>query len=240
MSTTTWSLTAGQFITDALDRLGNLPAGGVPTDDQFNKGILAFNALLKGNQADGPNLYRITNISIAVGAMQGCLNNPIIVTPLVLNLQTARVVVTPEPNLYERPLAIYSYADYSNLPNKMAQTTSGPSLIVFNRQTTQSIFYCWPLPTFGCTINAMVSRTVNDVVNPEDPVDIPSEFTEGYIWSLADRLMDYEGMAAADQVTADRITQHAVAFQAKLENYDRPDSVYVRPYGRRGSGRFWR
>ncbi len=209
----------------------------------MTQGLIALNAMLKGFQADGINLFRQTQLEITVGAMQGLpstIGTPITISPLVLGIEECRVVIQPSPNLYERPLAIYSYIDYMNLPNKQSNTSSGPSVITFDKQVNQSLFYIWPLATNGCVLHGTFARTVNDVTQASDPVDYPDEWTEGGIYSLADRLMDDSGMAAADPATAARIQQHAAIFYQKLLNFDRPSSVFVRPWGSRGSGKFWR
>ena len=240
---TTFTLTTGQMVTRAYRLIGALTPPWTPTDDQMNEGIIALNLMLKGMQADGINLFRQTQLSLTVGAMQGLpttIGTPISVSPLILGLEEARVVIQPSPNIYERPLGIYSYIDYMNLPNKQSNTTSGPSVICFDKQVNQSYFYIWPLATNGCTINCTVARTVNDSLVPSDPVDAPIEWNEGLTYSLADRLMEENGVAAADPATAQRITQHAAAFYDKLLNFDRPASVFVRPWGKKGSGKFWR
>lgn len=238
---TTFTLTAGEMITRAFRLIGCLTPPWTPSDDQMEEGIVALNLMLKGMQADGVNLYRQTQISIPVGVGQGLpatLGTPISVTPLVMGLEDARLVIQPSPNLYERPLAIYSYGDYMNLPNK--QAASSPSVICIDKQVGATYLYIWPLSATGCTINASVARTVNDVTAAADAVDAPPEWMEGLTYSLADRLMEENGVAAADPATAQRITTHAAVFYQKLLSFDRPTSVYVRPWGRKGSGRAWR
>ena len=52
--------------------------------------------------------------------------------------------------------------------------------------------------------------------------------------------MDDNGLGMTDPQTADRITQRAVAFYDKLKNFDRPSSIMFLPYGKKGSGRFYK
>jgi hypothetical protein len=241
--TTTFTLTAGQMITRAFRLLGQLTPPWTPTDDQMNEGIIALNLMLKSMQADGINLYRQTQEALVIPAGQGLpatIGTPFQITPPIMGIEDARLVVQPSPNIFERPLAVYSYGDYMNLPNKQQANTTGPSVICIDKQVGVTNIYIWPLASSGCTINATVARTVNDVSVSSDPVDAPPEWMEGLTYSLADRLMEENGVAAADPSTAERITQHAVAFYQKCLNFDRPTSVYVRPWGRKGSGRFWR
>lgn len=235
-----FSLTAGQMLTRAYRILGILPSGGVPNADQTTQGIIALNAMLAGWQADGINLWRLTQLSIPVAAGQGTPGNPVSIVPLVLDVPEGRWVVTPAPNLYEREMGRFTYMDYQTLPNKESGSTGGPSVFMFDKQADASNLYFWPPPTVAGTANMTVARTVNTVTSATDSVDIPSEWTEGTFYTLADRLMDDEGVAAADEKTADRISQRAVAFYEKLLNFDRPTSIMVRPWGKKGAGKFWR
>lgn len=237
---TTFSLDAGQMVTRAYRILGNLTPPWTPNSDQMTQGIITINAMLKGMQADGVNLYRQTQLALTIPANIGYAGNPFQITPLIMGFEEGRWVITPSPNLYERPLAIYSYVDYMTLPNKLSQAASGPSIVTFDKQVNASNLYIWPLPTSGGTLNCTVARTTNDVNVPSDAVDCPDEWTETMIYNLADRLMDDSAMSAADPSTAQRISLHAAALYQKLLDFDRPTSVFVRPWGKRGTGKIWR
>ena len=237
---TTATLNAGQMITTAYRRIGNLTPPWTPTDDQTNQGITALNLLLKGWESDGINLHRQTQYQINVAALQGLVGNPASFPVLITGLEECRLQIQPSPNLYERPLGMFTYVQYMQLPNKQAQSTTGPSCYMWDKQVGASNLYLWPLATNGCIINATAARPVNDVLLATDPIDAPIEWNEGIMYNLADRLMDDTGVAASDQVTAQRISLHAAAFYQKLLDYDRPTSVFVKPWGSRGSGKFWR
>jgi hypothetical protein len=234
-TTTTYSLNAGQFITRAMRILGVLPSGNVPTADELEQGIIALNLMLKGMQADGINIYRQTQYSVTVTDNQGTPGNPVTISPLILGLEEARWVVQPEPNLYERPMMVYSYIDYQTLPNKLNGSNSGPSIIMFDRQENASNLYLYPPPTMGGTLNFTAARSVLDVTQASDTVDVPVEWQEAIMYNLADRLMDDQGVAAADAATAQRISEHAVGLYKKMLDYDRPSSLWMRPWGKKGS-----
>jgi hypothetical protein len=235
---TNYTINAGQFITEAFRKGGMLQPPWTPTADQLSTGLLNLNYMLKGLQTYGPNLWRLTQVSWTIGTGVGYAGNPYQVTPLILTLADARLVVNPSPNLYERPLSIYSYEDYMLLPNKMSLGT--PSVIAFDRQATVSNFYIWPLPTNGCVINATVARTINDVLTVNDDLDIPVEWTEGLIWMLADRLLDDGGVRESDPATSQSVTLHAAAFAKQLLDFDRPDAIYLRPMGKTGAAKIWK
>jgi hypothetical protein len=236
----TWTQNARALLNRGYQRLGVLSTSGVMTDGQANKGLDVLNAMLKGMQADGINLYRQQQVSATVPAMAGCPSNPFVLTPLIMECEECRYVLNPEPDLNEREMGRFQYADYMALPNKMSQSTSGPTIWVFDKQVSQSLFYFFPLNPFSMTINMTVGRTVNDVNTLDDVLDFPSEWTEGMDYAIADRLMDDDGVAAADPATAERISQRAVAFYTKLLNFDRPTSIFLRPYGRARRSKIWR
>lgn len=227
--------TAGQLITRAYRILGNLEPPWTPSDDQMTQGILAANLMQRGWEADGVNLWRLSQVTLTVPA----LAQSVAITPYVLGVVQASWVVTPAPNLYTRPLGYYSYVDYYNLPNRQAQAGS-PSIYMFDKQDTTSTLYIWPTPQSAGTIIATVARAVTDIATEHDVVDIPGEWAECFVYNLADRLMDDQAVASADPATATHIQQHAMALYAKLLAFDRPTSIFVRPWGQAGRSKIWR
>ncbi len=237
---TTYTLNAGQIVTESFRKIGNLEPPWTPTADQYSIGLLNLNFMLKAIQTNGPNLFRLTQIQMIIPAGIGYAGNPFQVTPLFLTLADARSVITPAPNLYERPLGVYSYEDYMLLPNKMQTTTSGPSVICFDRQVNASNIYIWPLAASGCVVNATVARTINDILTVNDPIDLPVEWTQGIIWMLADLLIADAGVFASDPGTAQLITSNAGVFYKMLLDFDRPDATFIRPYGKTGNSKIWK
>lgn len=229
-------ITLRTAATRAYRILGNLEPPWVPNDDQLTQAMLAANLLQRGWQADGINLWRQEQRSISVPAGAQSVQ----ITPYVLGVEQASWVVTPAPNLYKRPMGYYSYVDYWNLPNPLSSTPGGPSVYMFDKQDTTSTLWLWPVPTNGGTIIASVARSVNDIADADDTLDIPGEWAECYVYNLADRLMDDQAVASADPETAQRISQHAAVLYQKLLNFDRPTSVFVRPWGTVGRSRIWR
>jgi hypothetical protein len=215
--------------------LGNLSPPWTPSAFQMTQGLTQANGLLKSLQTDGPNVFRQTPTTLTVSAMSPTVP----ISPYVAGLEEARWVVTPAPNLYERPLGRFQWVDYMNLPNKLSPASS-PSIWMFDRQVDATQLYIWPIVSSGGTINCTTIRTANDISLPSDSLDLPSEWVLGFTYMLADGLMDDQGVAAADPATAARISGHAKLWWDKLDNFDRPTSIFVRPWGKKGSGKFWR
>lgn len=231
-----WSPNFGACATRAYRLIGNLTAPWVPSDDQMTQAVFAGNALLKAWQAMGINLYRQERITITVPAM----TNMVSITPRVMGVQQVSWVVQGGVNPYWRPMGEYSWIDFWNLPNPQSNTTSGPSVYMVNKQDNAFNIYFWPLATNGGQAVASVGRVVEDIIDANSTVDFPDEWTEAFVYNLADRLMDDQGGANADPQTARRIEVHAAALLQRVLDFDRPTSVFMRPWGRKGSGSFWR
>lgn len=235
----TFALNAGQFITQAYRKLGWVGAGQSPSADQMNQGIIAFNLMLKGFQSDGINLWRQTQVTVNVGAGAGAIGNPVVVEPQVTNIESARWVITASPNYLQRPLGQFAYGQYFDMPNPYQKGVS-PYVYMFDRQENSSNVYLWPIPQQAGTLILTVARTILDVTLPSDTIDVPREWQEAVLYSLADRLMEDEAGAMADPATAQRITERAQLFHQKLRDFDRPQSVYIKPYNQRGVGPYRR
>ena len=235
----TFTFTFEQLAIRAYRRLGILPAGGVPTADQFQQALDCYNLMVTGFASDGPNLFRTEQVSWTIPTNVGYPGTPYVTPYQLLGLEEARWVITPAPQLFEREMAVVTYLDYMQLPNKL-QNDQSPVQVCIDKQSDQTNLYFWPLPTFGGTFNASVVRYANSISLPSDPLDFPKEWWSDLTYTLADALMDDEGVSAADPSTAKRITDRAIAFKNKLLDFDRPTSVMIRPWGRAGSGRYYR
>lgn len=232
----TWSINAGQAITRSYRILGNLSPPWTPSADQMEQGMIQINALLKSlGAADAINVFRRTPISLTVAAM----STTVPIAPYIVGVIEARWVVTPPPNLYERVMGEFQWSQYFMLPNKLSPVQT-PSVWMFDRQQDATQLYIWPVAQNGGTINATVGRTANDVNLPSDPIDLPSEHLLGFEYGLANALMDDQGVAAADPATAQRIASLAAQWHQRISDFDRPTSVFVRPWGRTGRSRIYR
>jgi hypothetical protein len=227
-----WSPNFGACATQAYLLTGQLENPFVPTDEQKTQAIFAGNAVLKAWQAFGINLFRQERSTISVPAMTAQIE----IVPRVMGIEQVSWVVQGGSNPYHRPMDEFSWVDYFNLPNPNSNNTSGPSVYMFNRQNNASYVYIWPLSTLGGSMIATVARTVDDVNDWNDAVDFPDEWTEAYVYNLADRLMDYQGVAQSDPETAQRITQHAAALLQRVMDFDRPTSIWMRPWNKVGQG----
>lgn len=230
---TTWTLTAGEAVTRAYRMLGNLSPPWVPSEDQMTQGLIVCNGMLKGLEAEGINLFRQQQVALTIPAMAQSVQFP----TFIMGLEECRWVVQPAPNLYEQTLGMLTYIQYQQMPNKLS-VAARPTSYMFDRDVTTATLWLWPLSNIGGVVNCTVGRLANDALAASSAIDLPSEWMLGFTYLLADALMDDQGVASADPPTAARIAERAIYWKGKLEDFDRPYSVFIRPLGQRG--RFYR
>jgi hypothetical protein len=228
--------TAGTALTRSYQMLGQLtPPAYTMSDDQTSRGLIVLNGVLQSMQSFGPNVFRQTLASLTVSA-----GVPTVPVPGdVVGIIEARWVVSTTP-LYERVLGRFQWVDYQSLPTKNAQ--GPPTVFMFDYQQDFTQLYVWPVPIISGTINCSTTRRAGNVAVSSDLVDLPPEWMLGLNYLVADALMDDQGMAEQDGATADRIKSHAAYWSQRLLDFDRPSSVFLRPYGKQNNayGRYRR
>ena len=221
--------TAGVALTRAYQMLGQLtPPAYTMSADQTSRGIIVLNGVLQSMQSFGPNVFRQTLASLTVNA-----GVPTVAVPGdVVGIIEARWVVSTTP-LYERVLGRFQWVDYQSLPTKNAQ--GPPTIFMFDYQQDFTQLYVWPAPIISGTINCSTTRRAAEMIDVTTEIDVPPEWGLAVDYLLADALMDDQGMAEQDAATADRIKSHAIYWNAKLLDMDRPSSVFLRSYGRQNN-----
>ena len=223
--------TAGVALTRAYMILGQLsPPTYTMSDDQLARGLLVINGVLQSMQSFGPNVFRQTLTSLPVAA--GSRTVP--VPGDVVGIEEARWVISTTPS-YERQLGRFQWVDYMQLPTKDA--SGPPTLFMFDYQQDATQLYCWPVTPISGTINCTVIRRATEVVDQTTIIDLPPEWNLAVNYLTADALMDDQGMADLDPATAERVKGHALYWNQQLLDFDRPTSVFLRPYGQPNSGR---
>lgn len=211
--------------------LGQLtPPAYALTPDQETNGIIVLNGVLQSMQSWGPNVFRQTAISLTITA--GVATVPI--PNDVVGVIEMRFVQSASP-LYERQLGRFQWVDYMSLPTKNAP--GQPTIFMFDYQQDSTQLYLWMVSQIGATLNGSVTRRATEITQLSDTIDLPAEWSEAVDYLVADALMDDQGMAEMDPATADRISKRATYWNQKLQDFDRPSSVFLRPFGRQNSGR---
>lgn len=190
------------------------------------------NDMLKSWQADGCNLWRLSDETVTVPANTEATT----LDPRVLDVMEARFVggVT-----YQRMLARLEWGDYRSLPNKLA--VGFPTSYSLNKQRTTIEMSLWPVANEEIVIAYSGARVIDDVTDDlDDELDLPQEWMETAVYGLASRMLDIMDVATTSPATAQRIQARADQLYQKLLDFDRVGSTFMKPwsYGAYGQGQF--
>lgn len=214
-------LTAGQYVTLALELLGQCAPGDEPSGEELSSGVRYLNFMLKSWQADGCNLFRDEEVTIEWPAGQADCE----LAPNVIDVIMARYV---QSSTYERWLDRWERWDYQQLPNKIS--TGLPTIYNFVKTVGNPRMRVWPVPSSTITIRANIARVIEDVTAADQEIDLPQEWTECAYYNLAARMANTMGaFKVGPQVVID-VNQKAGDLYAALSTFDRPGSVFFKRY----------
>lgn len=212
-----FSLTAREIVVMALKKLGVFD----PTADEVADGIEEMNVMLKGWQMmpQSPNLWRQTEGSVTLVASTASYT----LSPKPFRVVDARYRNTSSQDL---PMEELTREEYQSLPNKTS--TGVPTCYYVDYQRASTVMYVWPLMAAVTTetIKYDYQRAYEDIDAPSNDVDIPSEYTDVVVYSLADRLQDQFGKSVPS------VTRRAEFLVAAASAADRESVIRFIPQRR--------
>lgn len=200
---------------------GPLENGEVTAEDGLNI-CMTLNFMLKSWQADGCNLWRLSDETITIPAD----TKTVTLDPRVMDVMEARY---DGGATYQRQLARVEWGAYRSLPNKNAEGL--PTQFTLNKQRTFIELTVWPVPTEDIVISFSGARVIEDVQTLNDDVDVPQEWIETAYTCLAERLIPDFNVDALSPTVAARVTARAKFLYDKLRDFDRTGSVIMAPWG---------
>lgn len=181
-----------------------------------------LNMMLKSWQADGCNLWRLSDETVIVPAN----TDTITLDPRVLDVMEVRFVGSAT---YQRTLARLEWGDYRSLPNKNA--VGYPTSYSLNKQRTSIDMSLWPVSNTAFSIVYSGARVIDDVTDDlNDELDLPQEWMETAVYGLASRMLDVMDVATTSPATAQRIQARADQLYQKLLDFDRVGSAFMKPW----------
>jgi len=200
---------------------GPLENGEVSAEDGLTITTM-LNFMLKSWQADGCNLWRLSDETVTIPAD----TKTVTLDPRVLDVMEARY---DGSQTYQRQLARYEWGDYRALPNKNASGL--PTCFSLNKQRTYIEMSVWPVPTEDIDITYSGARVIEDVEDLNNDLDLPQEWMETAYTCLAERLIPIYNVDALSAPVAARVTARAKFLYDKLLDFDRAGSVFMKPWG---------
>ena len=215
-----FSMDAREIITEAFQTAKIIAAGETPTGDEMDDGERKLNLLLKTwsakehlwIRAEGSQVLTATTQSYAITGARRMLS------------------VRRRTSSIDTPMNELAREEYYDLPTKSA--TGMPVSWYFDPQRATRTLYVWPTASTAIaattTLKYTYLRVIEDIDALENDPDVPQEWLEALVYSLAARLALAYG---SDQLQT--LTAIAGGLVADLAAQDQePVSVYFQP-GRR-------
>lgn len=212
------TMTARQVCQAAFRKLSVYGPNETMTADDASVALSDLNWMLKSWQSEGANLWRETDLTFPTVIGQATYA----LTPTPNDILEARITESNNPQ-YQRPLQRWGRGEYANIPNKTSP--GSPTAYEVNRQRDTVSITLWPVPSQVWNVVYTADRTIEDVTDLEETIDVPQMWLECVVYNLAVRLYPSYGGNRIDDVRA-----HAVLLYNKMLDFDRPASVLMGSY----------
>lgn len=211
--TTSWPMTAGDFVLTAMEELGVLSAGEEPDASEMAGGLRRLNGMLNTWSVEGLS-FRDQTGTITIPAGSDTVTLP----EVVAKVHAIRFEASPG---YFRPLGDWAWDEYLQLPNRsqagvpLAFSQSGSKLAV------------WPVPTQDTEFRIEYGGKAVTLEAPTDTLDVPQEWGEAIWLNLAVRMAPMFGTVG--QVELTDLRQRAFEAYQRMLDADRPASYFLEP-----------
>jgi hypothetical protein len=176
--TITFTLSAGELVTRAMQRRRCLALGRTPNAAEMDYGLERLNMLLKPLARYEGTQWAVEDTTAAITAGNGTVT---------LAIRPGRIVSVglALSATNERPLAEWEMGQYDVLPNKAA--IGDPTVYIVRELVAATTLRVWPVPSVNRTLNIRYVRVPEDVAQAAS-VDVPQDWLEDLETVLAWRL----------------------------------------------------
>lgn len=222
--TSTFSETARQTITSALEEIGVIAIGGTPAAEDATKATEALNLMLKtwGASPD-PKLWLLTEGSVTLIAATASYALPAARKVISVRKRTSGI---------DLPLMQMSRQEYYDYPSK--SSAGMPFQWFFDPQRAARTLYVVNVPdaatAASTTLPYTYLRLIEDISSLDNDFDVPAEWVEVLKFGLAARLALTYRKHLSDPTGYAEIKQRAQELYAQLDSYDSESaSVFLQP-----------
>ena len=234
-NSTDFSLTASDLVERAYRKAGIFAEEEPMPATDLQNGLVEMNIMLKAWQADGVKYWLNTEGTLALVQSKGSYSfaSGGDFTTVPFDMMDMRIT----RNSNEIPMFELSREDYFAIPNK---TTEGyPTQWFYDRQRDSGTLYVWPVPdTATGTLNFTYLRTIMDMDESADNMDLPQEWYDAVIYNLAERLVIDNGLMGTPE--GQIVMQKAPQTYSIVSNFNTGEgagSFFIYPENRRQGSR---
>lgn len=211
--TITFSMTAREVVTLAMEDRMVLALGRDPSAKELAYGVKKLNLIIKDLASQGVTPWRDVETTVSFDPAE----STVVLTPRPVDVLDAWLV---NANGSRRPMTLWEKGEFRTLPNP-AQTGT-PIVYSLVHTATDVSMRIWPVPSVTAVIGYSYSRVMEDVTQESDPVDIPQMWLSGMVKMLATELKTFGD--GGDPMHLTKIEQEAEIIKRRLLDHDRPSS----------------
>lgn len=206
--------TVRDIVTAALRKANITGFGENPAAEDADEAMRDLNVMLKGWQNRGYNIWAKAGMTVTLTTAASYALTP----ARPLRLLSARL----KRSGTEIPMIPLVRDEYDRLPNKAA--TGTPTQFYYDRQKEAGTLFVWPVlaAASGETVEITYERELEDIASLNDSIDVPGEWWDAVIHSLAARMAESLGLSTAGILAA----RAAEAVQLALA-FDHEGSVFI-------------
>ena len=232
--------TAQDLIYGAMQSLGVMGDGDVPTAAEYADGLTLLNEMLESWTVDRMMVYQILSENFPVtGGVASYTIGPSATFNTARPVNIANAYLRGLNNI-DYPLQIIPQESYANIQLKSVQTNI-PYSLYYDNAYPQATITLYPVPSIGGTLYINSWKQLQQFASLSDAVTLPPGYKEAIRYSLALRLSPQYGVNPPPQVVS-----LAATSVARVKRINAPDSLmqnetgYVHARGGRGSFSIYR
>lgn len=209
--------TAIELISDALAELGVLADEEPLEAVDMERGLRAMTRMLKAWQADGVQIWTLTEGSIPLvqGDFDYLFGAGGAFTTVPFDITDCRIVRGGT----SLPMLRLSREEYYALPNRLATNQGYSTQFYYDRQRSGGTLFVWPAPdAMAGTLNFTYRRIIMDMDAGPNDMDLPQEWSEAVVFGLASRLIG--PYAKAGTVEGNRVEAKAAETYQTVKSFD--------------------
>ena len=226
-----FTLNRNALITRALKMISVISASQTPTASEINDGSEALNLLLKSWQADGLQLWTVTQKSVTPvqGQYKYTFGSGGDIDVDGQPVEVFEVYRRTTTTVLDVPIKRLSRSDYWRLGDKNTEGT--PTQFYFDPQLNLNNFYIWPSAdasfVLDNTIEILYQKPFDDMDSSTDTLAFPQSWELAVVYGLAHLLAVEYGLPASD---ARSLKETAEFEKSKVMDWDTEHvSVFFTP-----------
>ncbi len=199
-----FNLNRNQIIERAFSIIGVLTPGESLEAEEYDRGHLALNTLMKEWNARNVWLWKLEEKSVSVTGQSVTLGTD----PSIIGVDKVWYV----ENNQDIPVELITWRRYQDITRKTTGTGTTPSVVTINYDKSTPTLYVWPPTSSATTIKMLAIVRIQDLDTASANADVPQRALKALVYGLASDLADDYGRPLAERKYVTNKYEEAFAY----------------------------